>query len=148
MGRYATAQEVVDRYPLCNNIGIAKIDSGHLVFAENELDGLLGKYFTVPFSSNNLTAKDISIDLAYLRIGNFKVKEREEFRKSVMDRISRLVDGNEAMITSGGEAIYSVGDTIGVSGQNYSPVFGMGNIEDFHVDVDRIIDEANERSPW
>ena len=82
MGRYCTSSDCIARYNRLSKIDSAQteIDSHFISFAENELDGLLSPKFTVPFSSNNVTAKDLAIDLTYLRAGNLKFEERNSFK--------------------------------------------------------------------
>ena len=149
MGRYINWDDVTDRYSLLakgSYAGADEVDSAHITYAENELDALLASTFTVPFSSNNLTAKDLSIDLTYCRVGNFKLKEQKEFKEMIMDKINMLKNGDMSMITDSGDVLTTGGTTqIWSSTEDYHPVFGMGDTIQFEVDSSRIIDEENDR---
>lgn len=73
-------------------------------------DEALGGYFSTPFSSNNETAKDLSIHQAYLGIqarqrtgqtADIKVKEEIE------DRLTSIRCGNTPLILTDGTAMYA-----------------------------------------
>lgn len=104
---YATYAEFNARYS--TKLTEAEVNSDYLPFATSRLEGLLGGHFTVPFSSNNMTAKDITIDLAYLMIlqRSREPKDFEGFGRAVNTRLSALTQGAEAMMTTSGEAIFS-----------------------------------------
>lgn len=139
-------KNVVERYPQIERVGGAsEISSVYVEYAERELEGYLAGYYTVPFSSNNLTAKDLSIDLTYLRIGNLKAKDRKEFREEVMGRIKQLQIGAASMMTSSGGQLQSVGELVYSDSKDYHPVFGMGDTLDFAVDSSQVDAEDAER---
>lgn len=146
MGRYTNFDEISARYNLVQAKGEATVESSFLMFAENEVDSLLGQKFTLPFSSNNLTVKDLAIEFAYLRLGNFKVIEREKVRAALMKRIERLLDGSEAMVLDDGTTlIQSTGGTVYSTTGDYHPIFGFGDVEDAVVDSSLLTDEADAR---
>lgn len=144
---YATWSDCLERYPSLSRVGsVTSVSSVYLNYASRRIDGLLSRHFTVPFSSNNLTAKDLTLDLVYINAGNNKVKERDQLRKEFMDRIKALQLGTEAMLTDDGAVtLQSVGDTVYMSTADYVPVFGMGSIEDFHPDSSQLYDEEWSR---
>jgi len=152
LGRYITYDDLVDRYrQLANDSkdGSTEVGSAYIVYAENELDGMLASTYTVPFSSNNLTAKDLSIDLAYLRIGRFKDKGRKELKADVMERINMLKSGEMGMLTDAGEVLTSGGQVTAWSNtKDYHPVFGMGDTIHFDADSQQVIDEENDRGRY
>lgn len=146
MGRYIGWDDVVNKYPAAASRGGAStIGSAYIGFLEAEIDGRLSSHFTTPFSSNNVTVKDICIDLAYSRIGNFKIKERLEFDKAIKDRIEGLKNGAEAMVTIDGTILSSSLGTIYSTTQDYHPVFGMSPTEYFVVDSSQVQDEEAAR---
>jgi len=148
MGLYIDWNDLVSRYSSASTKGggADEISSSHIIYAENELNGRLAPKFTVPFSSNNLTAKDLSIDLTYLRIGNLNSDNYTKLKDSIDERINRLLAGEENMVdVDGNEIAQSVGGTLYSSTQNYTPTFGFGNTEDFVVDPDLIEDEDASR---
>lgn len=150
MGRYVNSSDLFTRYPeLIRVNSTTAIESAYVLYAENELDGMMASHFTVPFSSNNITAKDLANDLTYLKANNFKSEDRKSFRDEIMERIKRLKDGAERMVLSDGTTIDSVGETIWSTTQDYNSVFGMDGVEHFIVDSTQIIDERNDRGePW
>ena len=146
MGRYVNSADLFTRYPeLIRVNSTTAIESAYVFYVENELDGMLSTHFTVPFSSNNITARDLANDLTYLKANNFKNEDRKSFRDEIMDRIKRLKDGAERMVLSDGTTIDSVGETIWSTTKDYTPVFGMDGTEHFVVDSNQITDERNDR---
>lgn len=145
MGRYITYSDLAARYADIDRISSADVDSYHIVFAENELDGMLSSRFTVPFSSNNLTAKDLSMDLAYLRVGNFSIENRKILRDEVMARIERLKRGSEDMLLDDGTTLQTVGETVWSNTQDYHPVFGMHDSKWLSISSEQLEDEEDER---
>ena len=98
------------------------------------------------FSDNNLTAKDLSVEMTYLRIGNLNIDNKTELSESIDARIARLIAGEENMVDSGGNVVeQTVGGTLWSNTQNYTPTFGHGHVENFEVDQDKINDEADAR---
>ena len=149
MGRYITWDDVTDRYTLLvkgSYSGANEVESAFITYAENELDALLASSFTTPFSSNNQTAKDLSIDLTYCRAGNFKISERKEFKEEIMEKINMLKNGDMSMLTDSGDLITSTGTSPTWSTTiDYHPVFGHGDDIHFEVDSAVVIDEDNDR---
>lgn len=149
MGRYITWDDVIDRYRVLSKDskdGSSEVESAFIFYAEHELDALMAPAFTVPFSSNNMTAKDLAIDLTYCRAGNFKISEQKEFKQSIMDRIDMLKKGEMSMLTDSGDTIDTSGSTSAWSTtKDYHPVFGHGPTEHFEVDSSQVVAEDNER---
>lgn len=147
MGRYATySGDVTARYPRCltDSRAAALCESAYLLPAEFELDARLAPKFTVPFSNNNMTARDLTIDMTMLRTGIYKDRD-EELRASVESRIKALLDGTMVMITTSGEVAGYPGGGVFSTTQNYHPTFGMGDIVDMKPDDDRVADEDDAR---
>lgn len=147
MGRYTTRDEVIARFPNAEDMDTVSVESNFIAFAENEIDGLLGQYFTLPFSDNNITIKDLTIELCGLRLSkNAKPSDIDRRHKIFMEKVNRLINGEQAMVLSDGTTmIQSVGDTFHSSTDDYTPIFGFGDIEDMEVDPDLIDDEDDER---
>ncbi len=148
MGRYCSVEDVRGRYSELVTMSKFDVVSYHLQYAEMELDGYMAPFYTVPFSSNNLTAKDLSIDLTYLRVANLKTAERNDYRKELMDRIKMYQDGSAIMITTSGDALSSASGAAWSSTENYHPVFGMGNVTDFCVDSMQVYNEKIARGQF
>lgn len=139
--------DLLIRYPKVSQVGDAKdVNSAFIAFAENEINGLLADFFTVPFSSNNMTAKDLAVELAYARLGVVKISDADKIREMVYKRINRIIEGKERMVLDDGTVLGSVGDAIYSSDSNYHHTFGVGHIEDMFVDSSQIYDEDQERN--
>jgi len=141
MGKYIDWDDIVIRYPAIDNVGGAsEIGSAWLGAVENQVEGMLATAYTVPFSNNNETMKDLCIELAYLRIGNLKIDESKTLKENFMERIKRLTSGGEAMIDSSGEVIGRVGDTIYSTTSGYKPIFDLGEVEKWETDPNQVSD--------
>lgn len=104
---YATFSDFNARY--ATRLGEAEVTSHYLPFASTRLNGLLGGAFTVPFSSNNQTARDLTIDLAYLMVlqRSKEPQDHQALDQAVQGRITGLLEGREAMMTTSGEALFA-----------------------------------------
>lgn len=147
MGRYVDWDDITLRHPSINNVGGAsEIGSAYIGYVEFEIDGMLASHFTVPFSNNNVTIKDLCIDRVYAKAGNLKIKEVNMLNADIMATIDRLKMGSQVMMNTAGEAIFpSIGDTIFSTTEDYNPVFGMGPTEFFEVDSEQVYDEEQAR---
>lgn len=105
---YVTAKEVIDRWEMLGDIGEAVINSSYIPLAEAEINGLLAPYYTVPFSSNNLVAKDLTLKRVYIEAGTFST-EKYDHRSAAyshwLKRIKRLQTGEEVMTTIDGTVV-------------------------------------------
>jgi hypothetical protein len=145
---YANWGDVSGRYPEFTNVGGADIvNSHHIHGAEVALNGMLAGHFTVPFSSNNLTARDLTIDLTYIRyMRNKDPKRIEIMRKDFMDRIDRLRKGEDVMMTDSGDSLLkSGGEAIYSTTQTYHPTFDWDKPEYWFVDSSMIYDSRQDR---
>jgi len=150
MGRYITWADIAARYPEIAKVGgSVEVGSAHIPFAEAEVDGLLAGVYTTPFSSNNLTARDLSIDVAYLRSNALRDPDRVQ---PIVDRVDRMItdlrSGRMSMVTASGDTLYgsgAPGATMWSTTMGYHPVFGADETEMFTVDSAQILDEENAR---
>ncbi|HKI97178.1 MAG TPA: hypothetical protein VKB51_01765 [bacterium] len=104
---YATFSDFSARY--ATRLGADEVASHYLPYASARLEGLLGPYFAVPFSADNLTARDLTIDLAYLLLLQ-RSKEPGDARPlaaAVQARLEALAAGREAMVTTSGSALFA-----------------------------------------
>lgn len=148
MTLYATwSSDVTTRYPrvLTDSRAPATLDVAYLNPAEAELHGRLSPRFTTPFSSNNLTVKDLVIDMTVIRAGIFKMEQLEDLQASIDSRIKMLLDGTMIMVTTSGEVATQAQATGMSTVHDYQPVFGMGDIIDAEPDPDRIEAEENAK---
>lgn len=148
-GRYINWSDVVGRWNRAADVADAtQADSYYIAPSESYVEGRLGAAYTAPFSSNNLTAKDLMIDETYWRMIRLTDSAKaKELRDYLDTRYSRLISGDEAMITTSGDMLIPGGrDVIWSSTEEYVPVFGVLDVEDQTIDPDQIEDEINERS--
>ncbi len=147
MGRYIDWSDVVDRYPEINTRGGASaISSTYIVFAESFVDGMLHSHFTPPFSSNNQTVRDLSIDCVFWRAARFKDDNAIQVKSDFYSVIDMLKEGKMSMTTASGEIIAARNGSIGFSTtQSYHPSFDVGEPEHWRVDSSHISDIAGTK---
>ena len=147
MGRYINWDEVVIRYPELSDVrGAAEVGSYFIAQAENMVDGLLHNKFTAPFSNNNATVKDLSVDATYIKMyRRSSPKAVDAMEKAFYKRIDRLMMGKEAMVTTSGTLVEASDSDIYSTTKGYHSPFGMGDVEDFHVDSSQTYAEEIER---
>ena len=139
--------DVVARYPRVADLGgDSEVVPAWIQPAIAEVEGRLGSGFTTPFSSNNITAKDLCIDMTFCRINESKLSDiADGLRKRVEARMTDLLDGRASMVTSDGMRLTTGGISAWSSTQDYQPVFGMGDVIDSVVDSGMIYDEEQAR---
>lgn len=131
-------EDVLNRWPDLASVGGAEIvTSAHIYYAEAEVNAYFANTFTVPFSDNNITAKDFVIDLTYVRAGNLKTGDNE-MREAIYKRMADIRDGKASMILVGGTVIKADDTTAWSNTMDYSPVFNMDSTLDFEVDQDQL----------
>ena len=147
MGRYIDWSDVTKRYRgIGKDLDSTEVGSAYIPYAEAEVDGRLASKYTVPFSNNNLTAKDLAIDIVYLKAGNLKVEETEKLQTMIDAKFERLLSSNEVMLTTSGDVInQGVAGTVWSTTQNYHPTFGMSHTEYLEVDSSMVSDEEDAR---
>jgi len=142
---YATYSEFTQVYSL-RGVSETDITSYWLPYGALRVNENLGGYFsTLPFSSNNETAKDLSIHHAYLGILNRQrtgSTEDLKVKQEITDRLVDLRQGNTPMIMTDGTALYS--DTARVDAwsttQNYENTFNQLRPIEQQVDPDLVDD--------
>lgn len=104
---YATYSDFSTRY--ATRLPAAEVSSHLLPFASARLEGALGPYFGVPFAANNLTATDLTLDLAYLLVlqRSKAAEDAAALGKALAARLAALARGESAMITSSGELLHA-----------------------------------------
>lgn len=144
MGRYTEAEKCIERWSSLQDLGETYVESWGVALAENELDARLGVAMVTPFSSDNVTAMDLSMWLTYLRLANLSKEEQSRHGKTLEDRIARILAGDELMATTSG-TLASAGGTVWSTTEGYAPIFGLGAVEDMGPDPDQLCDEARRR---
>lgn len=143
-------KDVNDRYPETLKLADAtQADSSWVPFAIAELHARLSPGFTVPFSDNNMTAKDLAIDLTFAKLYRFKdIEKADAVLTYVGAQIDMLLAGSQKMITSSGDTLAAVGGTIYHTNDAYHPVHGMGPIEYAIVSSAEVIAEQEDRGVY
>lgn len=149
MGRYCTVDQVVQRFPRATDVqsyGLT-VESSYIYYAEADLDRRLAPYFTTPFSSNNVTATDLSIDMSYAKLIIYDDPDKYAAIMGQVDTvIGDLIAGTAAMQTSSGDLVLSsTGNGAWSNTSSYHSAFGMGDFPLFQVDSAQLYDEEVRR---
>ncbi len=142
MGRYIEWDDVIDRYPELNTLaGADEMSSAYIVYSEAFTDSMLANCYTVPFSNNNMTVRDLSIDCTYWRAARFKIEDAMQVGSAYFDTIEMLKKGTMVMIDTEGKIISGIRKEIGLvsTTQSYHSAFGMHPDIEWHIDEDNII---------
>lgn len=145
---YATFSEFTDVYSV-KGVPEAEINSHWLPEGALVVNEKLGGLYTTPFSSNNETAKNLSIHFAYLGILVSRTRKQDdspELKGYLDQRVSSIVSSGAPMVLTDGTTIFP--DKAGSpkynawsNTQEYKPTFDMRCAEDQRIDPDRIDDE-------
>lgn len=138
MGKYIEWDDVVDRYPEIDSLsGSDELSPTYITYAEAYTEAALSGAFTPPFSSNNLTIRDLCIDCTYFRAGRGKLDNADAVKSDWFATIQMLTGGTMSMVTTSGAVILS-DKSLGAysSTQSYSTSFGFDAIEDWEIDCD------------
>jgi tRNA A37 N6-isopentenylltransferase MiaA len=127
------------------NIPQTQIESFWLPYGALRVNEALGGSFTIPFSSNNVTARDLSIHYGHLGIllRTRNETDSEELQKSLEGRIEDIIENNKPMVLEDGTRLFSeaLGENDSWSNnENYNPTFDMRDAEDQRVDPELIDD--------
>ena len=139
--------DITRRYPETAKLNDAtQADSSWVPFAIAELHARLAPGFTVPFSTNNMTAKDLAIDLTYAKMYRFKdVEKAESVMTYVGAQIDMLLAGRLQMVTTSADTLLASGGTVTLAGTPDHPIFGIGPIEYAVVSSAEVIAEQSDR---
>lgn len=147
---YATYSEFIGFYNP-KGFSVDDITNNWLPHGSLVVNERLAGSFTIPFSSNNETAKDLSIHFAYLGILNRSrnTTDSDELRTYLDDRIASIVSSGNPMITTSGDAIYSNNPgspkfTAWSNTENYKNTFDVRCAEDQRIDPDYLDDLWDE----
>lgn len=142
--KYATVDEFTAVYSL-KGVSSADINDTWLPHGALRVNEELAGAFTVPFSSNNYTAKDLSIHFGYLGLlmRTRKQDDSPELREYLQSRVAAMVSSGTPMMTDSGDAIYAsnnIKNEFWSSRETHKPVFDMRDAEQERVDPDLITD--------
>jgi len=148
MGRYIDWEDVIDRYPVLNTLGGSdEISSTYIVYAEAMTEGLLASKYTVPFSNNNMTVKDLSIDYAYWMAARFKLEDAVAVYSAYFGTIRMLKKDQMEMILTDGTLVTDARKNTGIysTTQSYHSAFGIDEPDNWRVDSDQMSDAQDSR---
>lgn len=145
---YATYSEFTAIYSL-KHVSSSEITAHWLPHGALMVNEYLGKCFTIPFSTNNETAKDLSIHFAFLGVLERTRNQDDsgELREHLENRIKNICEGNAPMITTSGEAIWpDIADKYDAwsNTQDYKSTFDMRDAINQRIDPDLIEDLWDE----
>jgi len=141
MGRYIDWEDVIDRYPVLNTVGGAdEVSSTYIVYAEAMTEGLLASKYTVPFSNNNMTVKNLAIDYTYWMAARFKLEDAVAVYSSYYGTIRMLKKDQMEMILDDGTLVTGARKNSGIysSTQSYHSAFGIDDPINWRVDSDQM----------
>ncbi len=147
MGRYIKWDDVVNRYKKFGDIvDSQESQETYIQYAESYVDAGLAKAYTIPFSNNNVTVRDLSIDTTFAKALMFKDSEKATaILTYVGSYMGALSDGSMVMVTNSGDQITPTGEPVYSQTMDYTPVFGKGSVSDMRVDSAQLYDEEIDR---
>lgn len=145
--RYIVYQNLIDRYPKSAAVGSsAFVESNYIYYAEGWVDGALSPAYSTPFSNNNVTVKDLSLDYAWAKMLWFKdTKKSDLIMESLDAQVKLLLEGKAKMVIDDGTVLSKSVSVAWSETKDYPPTFGAGNIIDMQVSSDRLHDEERAR---
>jgi hypothetical protein len=140
--RYINWEDVVGRYSEAErfNGGSAIVNSFYVPYGETMVEGALAGYFTIPFSNNNLTIKDLAIDAVFIKMALLKAEDIQILKDSLEKRILSLRDGSMSMIAIDGTVIGQATMAINSTTKDHVPVYDVGPVEGWEVGSDQLLD--------
>lgn len=142
---YATYSEFIGRY---DNDGVQSEVNCTIFFASARVDRELASVYIVPFSSNNITAKDLTIDqteLIILQRSKTPQDDWIELKKCLDATYEALRSGQESMVTTSGSIQGEAPGNLPMStNQGFKPTFDMRDSEQQRIDPDRLEAERAE----
>ena len=151
MGNYVTPQEVVSRYNIFQTGSMSLVSSDMIYYAAREVESRLSKCFSVPFSADYPTVKDLVIDACFVRYKRMTDPKYGERLEKIFDgRIERIISGTDFIMTDSGyleRSSMNGADTPESIGEDYYSVHSMLGAENEHtrIDEDLLDDLEDER---
>ena len=140
------------RFP---NTGVSSADVNSIYLSEGAewVESSLGEKFTIPMSTNNLTASRLAYQKAWhlLRLRTLDPADSDEMGASLDKEIAALNVGEKAMILKDGSALYATkqqadpGEQPWSNTMQYTPTFGEDHPSTERVDPDKINDLRRNR---
>lgn len=150
MGTVIAWTDVIARYPELDKLQNAtspETQDALIMYAEAMVHGRLSGAFSVPFSSSNITARDLCMDALYVQ--NMLSRQPEKagaVSKALETRLTALLSGAAGMVDSTGTVTTTmVGDTVWSNTMDYHPVFGLSDETVLAVSSAELIAENYDR---
>jgi hypothetical protein len=146
---YATFEEFTMAYSF-SGITEAAINSYWLFYGSQRVNSALNKLYTTPFSSNNWTAKDLTIQYAALGIlvKTLDPEDGLELERTIKRQINNITSGGGSMVDITGSPILpDLADPrrqTWSSTMDYKNVFDMREPEEQRIDPDLLRDQWND----
>lgn len=146
---YATYSDFTMVYSF-EGVTQSAISSYWLFYGSQRVNTALSRLYTTPFSSNNWTAKDLTIQYAALGIlvKTLDPEDSLELESQIKKQITNITSGGGSMIDVSGNAIPpDIEDprrTAWSNNMNYKPTFDMREPQEQRVDPDLIDDLWNQ----
>ncbi len=146
MGRYIDWDDAANRYGNIGKLDAEDISSSYIVYAEAEIESKLAPKFAAPFSSNNITVRDLCIDTVLKKVLMFKdTKKADTSGKDIDARVKALLEGNAQMALDDGTTTGQDVQSAWSETSGYAPTFGVGDITDMQVSSARLYSEETAR---
>lgn len=135
---YIEYEELAARYRVFDTSSASVVSSDTIYYAEIEVESALAPVFSVPFAAAHPTVKDLCIEMAYVRwLRDHKPKDFKDRDKALRDRIDRILQGKEALLTGSGamQPTLSDADMAASTTEDYHSVHSMLGSENKHTAI-------------
>ncbi len=131
---YATATQFKERYT--TRLSDEELNNHYLPHASARLEAMLAPWTSIPLGQNNLTASDLTIDLAYLLILQRSKDEKaiQPLQQDIHQRIEAISQGRQAMVLENGELLWTQShqQQVWSSTSNQKPIFANKDSDNRH----------------
>ena len=138
---YASFEQVILRYPIIKtwSVDSSDVKSDLLDFADIEIDSALTPEYSTPFSDTPPIVRDLSIDMAYLKLLiRQDIEKGLAFQEYLYGRIEKLKSGKSGIITDSGTIIDKNNAGMGVwsTTGDYNPTESMLDADNPYTAID------------
>ena len=138
---YASFEQVILRYPIIKtwSVDSSDVKSDLLDFADIEIDSALAPEYSTPFSDTPPIVRDLSIDMAYLKLLiRQDIEKGLAFQEYLYGRIEKLKSGKSGIITDSGTIIDKNNAGMGVwsTTGDYNPAESMLDADNPYTAID------------
>lgn len=146
MGRYIEWDDVLNRYEALDSLADANMGSAYIAYGEALVEGALAPFYTVPFSDNNITVRDLAIDATFIKAGRLRDEDVTEIRSDFWSRIEMLRNGEMVMMTGSGSLLTKDNELGAWSNtRSYHTSFGLDDPINWHPSSSHLEDLEDAR---